>query len=142
MKTKHYFRARDCRNEVVKLYEEELTRGKYLGFDSLDLCYTLRNRATTYIYGAPFSGKTEFWFECLANLSELYGYKHAIYSPETGDRQEIIAELISKHCRKPFYKDLRGQLSEQELYRALDWIDEYFFFIDPDKDISPEDRST
>lgn len=128
---KNHTRAKEFRKSVEDLYAKGITRGLYCGFDSLHDYYTVKRGVTTYIYGSPFSGKTEFWFDILVTLSELYGWKHAIYSPETGTREEIAAEIISKKCRKPFYKQFDNFLSESELYRELDWLDEYFFIIDP-----------
>ncbi len=87
--------------------------------------------------GSPTSGKTELWFEFLINMSEFYGWKHVIYTPETGTKDEIVAELASKFLQKPFYKNYPGHMSESEKYKATQWLNEYFFIIDPaDKGIS------
>lgn len=131
MKTKHVFRALDLSADVLKLYENGITRGVYAGFDNLHECFSIKRGVTTYIYGSPFSGKSEFWLEVLVSLSELYGWKHAIYTPETGRAHEIIAELISKYCRKPFYKQHGEQITEQELFNAQSFIHEHFFIVDP-----------
>lgn len=137
--TKNHVRVKEFRKGVEALYAKGITRGFYCGFDSLHDYYTVKRGVTTYIYGSPFSGKTEFWFDILVTMTELYGWKHAIYSPETGTREEIAAELISKKCRKPFYKQFDNYLNESELYRELDWLDEYFFIIDPkESDITIE----
>lgn len=131
---KFYKRGRNFRDKVGELYEKGIVRGLYCGFENLYDCYSVQPGSTTYIYGAPFSGKSEFWFELLLNLTELHGLKHAIFSPETGTPEEIAAELISKKCRKPFYKQIQGCLTESELMRELDWFDEYFFIVDPTDD--------
>lgn len=130
--TKIHFKGREFRQAIEDLYEKGLQRGVYCGFDNFDQHYTIRKGATTYIYGSPFSGKSEFWFEIMVNLTNLYGWRHAIYSPESGTKEEIAAEIISKKCRKPFYKQQNGALTPNELIRELDWFDEYFYIIDPD----------
>jgi len=135
---KNYFRVNEFRNEVTALFEKGIQRGAYVGFETLDDYYTCKLGTTTYIYGAPFSGKTEFWFDVLITLSELYGWKHAIYSPESGTRAEIIGELISKKARKPFYKQFANCINESEFYREIDWVGEYFYVIDPETDITVE----
>lgn len=135
--TKNHFRGREIKSRLELLYDKGITRGLYCGFEKLNEHYSVKRGVTTYIYGAPFSGKTEFWFDVLVNMTELHGWKHAIFSPETGSCEEIAAEIISKKCRKPFYKQQDGFLSEQEFYKELDWFDEYFFIIDPkDGDIT------
>lgn len=139
MTTKNHFRLSSVATQVGDLYEKGITRGAYLGFDSLHEYYSFKPTATTYIYGSPFSGKSEFLFESLVNLSELYGMKHAIYSPESGNPAEIFAEIISKRVRKQFYQNLPNHMSETEYLREKDWVDEHFFVIEPgDKDITIE----
>jgi hypothetical protein len=122
---------------VDELYSNGIVRGKDIGFDCLRDLYTVKPACTTYIMGSPTSGKTEFWFEILLNLSEFYGWKHVIYTPETGTKEEIVAELCSKYIRKPFYKNYSGYMSESEKYSALAWLSQYFYIIDPaDKDLT------
>lgn len=141
---KSYTRINQCRKGVEALFEKGLTRGYYCGFEQLFEHYSPKLGGTTYIYAAPFSGKTEWWFEILVSLSELYGMKHAIYSPETGSPEEIAAELISKVARKPFYNSPYYQrMTEAEFYRHLDWVDNHFFIIDPkDKDLTIDEFYT
>lgn len=138
--TKNYTRISEFRASVELLYEKGITRGLYCGFETLHEYYTVKTGVTTYLYGSPFSGKTEFWFDILVTMTELYGWHHVIYSPESGTKSEIAAELISKKCRKPFYKQFQNHLTEDDLFRELDWLDEYFFIIDPQEtDITIED---
>jgi len=128
---KHWYTVNECLPEVQSLYNLGLTRGVYCGFDCVDPYYTLKLGGTTYVYGTPTSGKTEYWLEVLLTLTELYGYKHVVYLPESGNREEVVAELISKYARKPFYKDYRNHLTQDELDRYLPLLNEHFFIIDP-----------
>jgi twinkle protein len=140
MAKKLYISFKDCRGKIEALYRNGLTKGIYCGFNSLFEHYSPKMGTTTYIFGSPTGGKSEFAFELLITMSELYGFKHAIYSPETGSPEEIAAELISKVARKPFYNGYFPQMSETEYYRHLDWVTEHFFIIDPiETDITPEE---
>lgn len=137
---KKYWRLNEVDAGVDKLYHEGITKGLYVGFEGLNELFSFKDSSTTYIYSNPFAGKTEWWFEILVNLSEFYGYKHVIYSPESGDKHAVFAELVSKFLRKPFYKNINGHISEQELYHGRAFINEHFFVIDPeDSDLSIED---
>jgi hypothetical protein len=137
---KLYIRANEEKPQVDVLFDKGLQRGVYCGFETLDPYYTLKRGVTTYLYGAPFSGKTELWLDILVTLSEIYGYHHFVYVPETGNAAEIIAELISKVARKHFYKQFPGHINEQEYHRHMDWVHEYFVILDPkDKSVSIED---
>ncbi len=137
--TKHT-RLRDIAPKIETLHDTGITRGLYCGFENLHEYYSFKPAGTTYLYGSPFSGKTEFWFEIMMNLTELYGFRHAIYSPESGEPHEIFAELISKRLRKPFYTNLPNHMSKVELIQEKDFIDEYFYIIDPkDSELTIED---
>lgn len=137
--SKLHYRYRDVQERVDALYEHGITRGVYLGFESLHEYYSFKPAATTYFYGAPFSGKSELVFELLINLSELYDQRHAIYSPESGEAHDIFAELLSKRLRKPFFRNLPDHMTEVEYLREKDWVDDHFYIIDPkDKDLTIE----
>ncbi len=140
MKSKIHFNLSEVQKDISKLYEEGITRGYYMGFENLHEFFSFKPIGTTYIYGAAFSGKTEWWFDELMYFSQYYGWKHAIYSPESGSAPEIFAELISKYLQKPFYKNTKGHMTESERFTAEAFIREYFYIIDPDdKDLSIKD---
>jgi len=139
MPTKLFYRLREVEEGLAELHETGITRGLYVGFESLHELYSFKPKGTTYVYGAPFSGKTEWWFEIMMNLTELYGFRHAIYSPESGEAKEIFAELLSKRARKPFYKNLPNHINDFEYHKEKDFVDEYFYIIDPqDRDLTIE----
>lgn len=129
---------KDVSSNINHLFENGITKGAYLGFPSLHENFSFKMASTTYIYGSPFSGKTEIWFEMLMNLTEFYGMRHAIYTPESGSPPEIYAELISKFVRKPFYKNIPGHMSEEEMLSAKDFIGEYFYVIDNEEELTIE----
>lgn len=131
-----FYKASDISSEVQELYKIGITTGYYMGFQALKEHYTIKMGCTTYLMGSPYSGKTELWFEFLINLSEFHGLKHIIFSPETGSKEEIIAELCSKYLKKPFYKNYPGVMSESELYLAMAFVSEYFIIIDSNEAIS------
>ena len=131
MTEKMWYSIDECYDSVKTLYREGLTKGAYCGFNSLDEFYSLKKGGTTYLYGSPTSGKTEFWLEVLMTTSELHGYKHVVYLPESGNRDNIIAELISKYAKKPFYKDYKNHLTQQELDMYLPALNNHFYIIDP-----------
>jgi hypothetical protein len=137
---KHWYSIQECIPQVQQLYKTGLTRGVYCGFNSVDPYYTIKPAGTTYLYGTPTSGKTEFWLEVLMSTTEMYGWNHVLYLPESGSKDEVIAELISKYARKPFFKDYQNHISQDELDRYLQFLNEHFFIIDPkDQSLSIEE---
>ena len=137
-----YFRVSDRTQQLHKLREESVLRGKYCGFNILDEIFTVKRGYPLYIAGAPHAGKTEFTLEILVNLSNLYGWKHFIYLGETGTVDEIIAELchkkIGKSYRKYRDKDLIDgfAMDEKERMYAEAWVDEHFYILDTEDDLS------
>lgn len=133
-----YKKLENVKNELDQLRERGNERGASIGFGWERLPYTVKLGCTTYIGAAPGSGKTEFWFEILINLSCLHGWNHVIFSPETGDAKDIFAELCHKYIGKKYIKG-HNAMDEIERTRAEYFINEHFFVIDPgDEDLTLE----
>lgn len=132
---KIYFRATDKIKPLDDLYKNGNIRGYEIGFKSLDDHYTVKLGTTTYIYGAPASGKTQIWFEILINLSVKHGLNHVIFSPETGDATEILAELIAMVGKADFTDTFKNQMDFETAQWATKFVNEHFFIIDPEDQI-------
>ena len=133
----------DVKDQVDSLYDTGFIKGETVGFSELDSLISFKKGATTYIYGTPASGKSEFWWECLINLSKTKGWKHLIFSPETGTPAEIFAEIIHKWSGKPFL-DLDGnkisKMTKAESLRYGLEVSQYFYIMDLGvKDITLDD---
>ena len=137
---KIYYRANDKTKQLDDLYQKGNVRGYEIGFEDLDNHYTVKMGSTTYIYGAPASGKTQVWFEFLINLSILHGLNHVIFSPETGDATEIFAELISMVGKGDFTNTYKNQIPMKQAQEATKFVNDHFFILDPeDKVINHKD---
>jgi len=113
-------------------------KGVSVGYDWEKLPITLKPSSTTYIGAAPHVGKTEFIFDILINVSCLHGWKHCIFSPETGESHEVFAELCVKYIGKEFVSSKFG-MSETERMEAETFIAEHFVIVDPiDEDLTIE----
>lgn len=130
--SKIYYRANEFYDKIKHLREEGVSGGLNVGFHTLNELYTRKLGWTTYLYSAPFSGKTSFEFEVDLNLSVKYGWIHAIFSPETGAREDIVAELVFKMTGKELYSTHRNAVDDETLKQALGFIQDHFIFIDPD----------
>lgn len=131
-------RLQDVKTELDTLRERGIERGASIGFSWEFLPYSVKLGCTTYIGAAPASGKTEFWFEILINLSCLHGWNHVIFSPETGDAKDVYSELCHKYTGKKYIKG-EDSMTEIERTKAEYFINEHFFVIDPvDEDLTVE----
>lgn len=122
----------DYKEQVMNHYENGKSRGMQIGFKCLDDHITFKPKYTTYIVGFPRAGKTEIHLEILFNLNFKYGWRNALMSPEIGGVEDVIAELVSKYLRKPFFKSAYNAPTERELFSALNHLSEYFYVIDND----------
>ena len=126
-------------DDIDNLREYGEEKGVYHGFQSLDDYISFKEGCTTIIYGAPYSGKSQFTFEVLVNLSEYYGQKHAIYSPETGSKERIAAEVMAVFCRKRnIFNDSEYSINERMFENAKDFLDKHFFIAEDYEGITVE----
>ncbi len=133
-----YKRLEEVSSELFAIRNELNVKGKSVGWDWNMLPYTIKEGCTTYIGAAPASGKTEIWFEFLINLSCLHGWRHVIFSPETGSAAEVYAELCYKYIGKP-YTIGENSMSQGEQVSAEMFINEHFIVVDPiDEDLTLE----
>lgn len=118
----------NSRESLLNYRENGAIRGKYLGFPLLEEYYTIALPGCTDITGFPASGKSEFWLELLLNTSLFHGWKHLLYVPDVGDKNETLAILIHKLSGKTFDKRFvnSNYISEQEVDKHLDWILHHF----------------
>ena len=131
-----YKRLQDTASELNDLRDNGVVKGFSIGWGWDILPITIKLGTTTYIGSAPASGKSELWFEILINLSCLHGWKHLIFSPETGEAKDIFSELCYKYIGKPYVKG-QYSMSESEKLVAEMFINEHFVVIDPiDEDLT------
>lgn len=129
---KIYYTLSDKQNEINDLYENGVVKGYELSFESAKDLFSIKLGCTTYVYAAPYAGKSQIWFEFLIDLSINYGLRHAIFSPETGKARDIFIELMTIYVRKDFYKDYHNQMTKEEKLSAERFVDSHFIVIDPD----------
>lgn len=122
------------RDEIYHQREQGVVKGSYCGFEGFYQYYSMKPQATTYVYGHPSSGKSLFWLEVSLNLTELYGFNHALFSPETGKPASIAGKLIAMFLKKPFYKEIVGCASDNEIERAMTVLNEHFHIASDEED--------
>ena len=123
----------DVSDQIDEIYENGLTRGFPTGWSHFALYYSIRMGFTTYIHGAPSTGKTIWWFNVLVNLSISNGHKHLIYSPETGDASEIYSTLIQVYAQGDITNTYRNQINKIQRDEAKKFIADHFIIISTDE---------
>lgn len=124
--------------EIDNLRNKGEERGEYLGFKILEDKMSFKEGCTTILYGAPYSGKSQFTFEILINLSMFYGQNHAIYSPETGSKEAIAAEIMSAYCKVRHIYSSDQVMDSAKYERAKRFLDRHFFIAEEYEGITIE----
>lgn len=126
-------RISDYTDSVMVHYETGVQRGIDTGFKTLDELLSFKLGYSTFYLGFAGAGKTEFQMEMMFNQTEKFGWKHGFLSGEIGNMDDVVAELVSKRLRKPFFKSNPYSATEKEVYQAMNWLDEHFYPIDGDE---------
>ena len=113
-------------NDLNKLLKFGETPGLSTGHKAIDEHYTIMEAGVTDITGWPGSGKTLLLDDMLMAQSQLYGKKHLLYVPDSGNHQNVYARLLHKLTGKTFRKGYDNRITEVEMYNAMGWIYEHF----------------
>jgi twinkle protein len=97
---------------------------------ALDEIFTLRMGFLYCFTGWPGSGKSEF----ITQISVLQAYfkkrKTAFYSPESYPADEFIDTFIHCYLGKSTDRRFPNVCSEDEYKKAIEWMNEYFYYCD------------
>lgn len=133
MSNRHY-RISELVIETDALYKRGVHRGKLTGFQCLKESFSVVEGTTLYLYAPPWTSKTWMKYEILLQLSEYYGWKHAIFDPETGSPAEIVRYLTEMVVRKDYYNTYNNQMTHKERVSAEAFLHMHFFIIDGSED--------
>jgi hypothetical protein len=120
-------------DKLDTMYEDGHIRGFSSGWTFFDKYYSVRLGFTTYIYGAPFTGKSIWWFNVLVNLSINEGMKHVIFSPETGSATDVYAQLIQVYAQGDVTNTFNNRISKERYDEAKLFIGKHFIIISTDE---------
>ena len=130
---KIYYAIEDVSDSIDKRWENGIGQGYTCGLPVIDDLYKMYLGFFTTLYGPAFSGKSQLWHHYLYYLSRRYGMRHAIFSPETGDRVDIFAELMEIHAQADFNDSGYGKMSIEAREDAKRFIGQHFVVIDPEE---------
>lgn len=116
-----------------EMFEHGYTKGYSSGWSFFDKYYSVRPGFTTYIYGAPFTGKSKWWFNVLVNMSVTDGLKHVIYSPETGSATDVYAQLIQIYGKGDVTNTFNNRMTKERFDEAKNFVGKHFIIISTDE---------
>lgn len=131
-------------NDIMGKVESFITNPTHktyaIGIPDLDKHYRVVLGRTTWVGGIPSHGKSEWTFEMQIRLSENHGFKHLIYTPETGEAEEVYAEIISKYTKMLLRENAFNRLTLDHARHAAAFVNSHFIVRDMSENIpSPHD---
>jgi twinkle protein len=131
------FHISDIGKQIDALYNGEAPRGMPTGWDTVNVCYTVRAGEMTILTGVPGHGKSEWLDALMINMAFELGWTFAIFSPENQPLERHFAKLAEKFIGKPFHYGVHERIGRLELEEAKQHLNNWFTFILP-----PDDKLT
>ncbi len=125
---------------VLALYESGYRRGNSTGWPAMDEFYTVRPGEFTVITGIPGHGKSSWLDNLMVNLSRWKQWKWAVFSAENFPVARHVAGLLEIHTGMPFNRGPNLRMDPETRDQSLNWLTEYFRFIQPTQDRYSLDR--
>lgn len=125
-----FTRAKDWTINLLASFERGKQAGETSYFKCLDDNFTLRMGFLYCFTGWPSSGKSEFLTQLAVLQANFKNRKIALYSPESYPVDEFIDMFIHCFLGKSTDKKFPNVCSPEEYKKAIDWVDEHFYFCD------------
>jgi len=116
-------------NNVNEIRVGGFKGGAKIGIPAIDRLYTVSPDQVTVVTGIPGAGKSELVDAFAINLARLSGWKFAVFSAEN-PIDIHVGKLAEKYSGVPIFEG-SDKISEEGLTEVTEWLDEHFFFLDP-----------
>jgi len=115
--------------KMSELTPEPFKKAYRIGFPVLDKHYNVRLGDFCVLTGVPSNGKTSFLNDMTSRMAQQYGWVTVFGSFEQSPTTDHKKNLRTWFNKKP----VKDQ-NKEELFKADQWIDQFFGFIYPDED--------
>lgn len=127
------FDAEAFAGEFLAMYDDGVPRGLTTGWECVDERWRIQAGQLAVVTGIPGHGKSE-WVDALCvNLAIEHGWSAAMFSPENHPVRLHLMKLAEKYIEKPYNEGPIERMTRQEATKALDWLQQHFHWIMPDR---------
>jgi twinkle protein len=120
-------------DDIYSLFVNGLQKGKCIGFWEMDQAITWETSRLAVVTGIPGHGKSELVDFICIKLNIAHEWKTAYFSPENHPVSYFYSKIASKITGKVFKQ---GFISQDEFEDSFNYIQDNFFFIYPEDDMS------
>ncbi len=125
--------------DVSEMHANGIAPGVSTGFANMDrepatgnVLYRPKPGHLTILTGIPTHGKSSWLDHLIVNLADLHGWRFGVFSPEHQPVARHVAVLVGIANDRPFFAADERRVSQEGMRRGMEWLDEHFFFLDPD----------
>lgn len=126
--------AKDVAKDLNDDYDNGTKKGDTTYFTDLDKCFRWYNGEVTTMTGISNSGKTQMLTQLLVFRAAFEGKKAAFVSMEQYPPVFFYKEIIRTVVGKPLEQGDPNRMTKEEYNRALEWVNDRFYFLYPEKD--------
>lgn len=132
------YTANDAKDSLVRQLRSGRDKGSTTFFSEVDKAWTWLKKELNLWSGYANEGKS-LLFNQLALLKAINdGWKFAALCPENFPVEEFFDDLVQMFVGKPTDNKLPNHMSEQELIDALEFLENHFFIVYPEKNFNIE----
>jgi twinkle protein len=122
-------------SELEDLFENGMQRGATLSFEEIDRYISWETKRLAIVTGRPGAGKSEFVDYIVSKLNIVHGWKACYFTPENYPLKYHYSKIYEKFIGKPF---ARGDSTQLDFDMAYEYINDNFFYILPENDLTVE----
>lgn len=124
----------DVREDLEKAFEQGVKGGKTTYFPEMDNHFRWMKGELTTLTGVSGAGKSSMLSQMLTFNAAFDKEKSLFLSMESFPPVFFYREFIRTIVGKPVEFDSPHKMTKAEYNRALEWVNEYFYFLYPTKD--------
>jgi len=125
----------DIYDNIYSLFQNGLNPGAGVNIPQFDELITWEPGRVAVVTGIPSHGKSEIVDYIISRLNMIHGWKVAYYSPENYPLELHYSKIASKITGKSFSSKF---ISHNEFERTFEYINDNYFFIYPEEDVTVE----
>lgn len=126
--------AKDVEKDLINDYENGTKKGDTTYFPEFDNHFRWYNGEVTTLTGISNAGKTQMLTQLLIFRAAFENKRSAFVSMEQYPPVFFYKEIIRTIVGKPLEHGDPNRMTKAEYNRALEWVNDKFFFLYPEKD--------
>lgn len=132
-----YFK--DVSENMKERIKKGITKGETTYFPILDNHFRWMRREVSVVHGYGNHGKSTMSFQLMLFKSVFEGKKWCIFNPENSPADYFYQDIAEMYVGKQFDKTTYNPATDEEIEKAIDFVNGHFFYIFPENDLpTPE----